>query len=191
MPEPDMPRRGRRTKTLDVFPEAGDTWWFHGALVDESFGGVYEDAAGTVTVHDFSMTGRVTGDDLRLTELDVTAREHPFPQCPFVLPAAGRLIGSSLASGWRRTVLDQYRGAAGCTHVTTLLLGLSEIVTLVFFQRMNEHAAYGPRSRESGEWIAGSAKFAPDLRGACHALSADGPVIRQAELHVRERGTAG
>ncbi|MFI5426616.1 DUF2889 domain-containing protein [Aeromicrobium sp. UC242_57] len=186
---PDVPagrRRSRRTKQLDLVPEDDGSFTFHASLVDESFGGNYESGADSLVIHHFVIDGRV-GDDLTLLDLSVEAEEHPFPQCPFVLPAAQDLIGLGLSAGWRRTVLDAFRGSAGCTHVTTLLLGLSEVVTLIYFQRMNRGAAYGPHTRASGEWIAGSLDLAPDLGGACHALAEDGPVLRQA-ARFRHRG---
>jgi hypothetical protein len=179
-------RRSRRTKQLDLEPEADGSYTFRASLVDESFNGDYESDGTSLVIHQFVVDGRVS-DDFALLGLSVGAEEHPFPQCPFVLPAAEDLVGETLAAGWRRTVLDTFGGAAGCTHVTTLLLGLSEVVTLIYFQRMNQGAVYGPHSRASGQWIAGSLELAPDLGGACHALVEDGPVLRQAR-RFQQRG---
>lgn len=179
-------RHSRRTKRLDVVPEEDETYFFRTSLEDESFAGDYEDHADRLLIHHFLIEGRVAGDDLVLLELEASAVEHPFPQCPFILPATEDLVGTSLAGGWRRVVLDRLGGAAGCTHVTTLLLGLSEVITLVYFQRTNRQAAYGPHARASGEWIARSIGFAPELQGACHALDEDSPVVARA-LKYRER----
>lgn len=187
MPDgPDSRRRSRRTKQLELTPEDDGSYTFQASLVDESFEGKYESDAPSLVIHHFVIDGRVA-DDFTLLELSVEAEEHPFPQCPFVLVAAQNLVGKGLDSGWRRTVLDTYGGAAGCTHVTTLLLGLSEVVTLIYFQRTNRGASYGPRSRASGEWIAGSLDLAPALGGACHALVEDGPVLRQARRYQARR----
>ncbi|ANQ75612.1 DUF2889 domain-containing protein [Rhodococcus qingshengii] len=182
-------RRSRRTKCLEVEPEGGDSFTFTASLLDESFHGDYEVPGDSRIIHHFGISGRINGNDLHLTALDVEAKTHPFPQCPFIIPASMDLIGHSLMSGWRRRVLDRLGGSAGCTHVTTLLLGLSEVTTLIYFQRMNRTATYGPDSRASGEWIGASLDFAPQLGGACHALAPEGAVIRQAERFRSGRDT--
>jgi hypothetical protein len=184
----EVDRFSRRTKTLDVelLPEGRVR--FETALVDQSFGGTYEEPdARTSVVHRFIMGGVLVGDDLVLESLDVTAETHPFPQCPFILPATQRLIGLSLRSSWRQTILSNFKGRTGCTHVTTLLLGLSEVTTLVLFQRANEVAAYGPRARASGAWIGRNLALGHDLSGACHALDAGGVVMSRAENYLRSR----
>jgi len=183
----EVERFSRRTKTLEVEPLSQGRIRFESSLVDQSFGGDYEQAEATsLVVHQFVMDGIASGDDLKLEALSVRAEAHPFPQCPFILPVVEDLIGLSLLSGWRQKILERFRGSAGCTHVTTLLLGLSEVTTLVYFQRMNAHQAYGPRSRASGEWIATSLDLGQSLRGACHVLDTGGSVVRRADA-VRER----
>lgn len=177
----DVARFNRRTKVLDVEPLADGGVRFETSLVDRSFGGDYESGADdSLVVHHFVMEGVARGDGLHLESLAVRAEEHPFPQCPFILPATSRMIGVSLLSGWRTNVLENFRGASGCTHVTTLLLGLAEITTLLYFQRMNEHGPYGPKARASGEWIGRSLDLGQPLEGACHVLDTDGVVLRRA-----------
>jgi hypothetical protein len=179
-------RFSRRTKTLQVTPLPDGDFAFSTTLVDESFGGTYEESGRDSTVvHQFTIEGRITGADLRLDSLEVRADEHPFAQCPLVFSATGQLVGESLLSGWRRNVLDRFGRAAGCTHVTTLLLGLSEVTTLIYFQRMNRLAPYGPGTRGSGAWIAGSLDQGATLSGACHVLTVDGEVLRRAEEYRR------
>ena len=68
-----------------------------------------------------------------------------------------------------------------------MLLGLSEVTTLMYFQRMNQRASYGPEGRASGAWIAGSIDLGQNLGDACHALRADGPVIQQAKDFLQHR----
>jgi Protein of unknown function (DUF2889) len=178
----EISRFSRRTKTLEVEPLADGRIRFETSLVDQSFGGSYEDQGpGSAVLHHFTMTGTAAGDQLILETLEVRAEAHPFPQCPFILPATRNLIGLSLASGWRHDVLSRFRGSTGCTHVTTLLLGLVEVTTLAFFQRANELRPYGPKARASGEWIAGSLELGIPLAGACHVLDEGGTVIRRAQ----------
>jgi hypothetical protein len=185
-PAGDARRFSRRTKTLEVTALGEERYEFEAVLLDESCGGRYEEQPrDRMTIHHFIITGAAAGPELRLGSLQVRAEEHPFPQCPFVIPAAERLIGSSLLSGWRKTVLGRLGGSAGCTHVTTLLLGLAEVTTLVYFQQINESVDYGPAVRARGEWIAASLSAGQNLAGACHVLHPDGPVIVAAERYLR------
>lgn len=188
---PEVARFNRRVKTLDVAPLENGGLRFETSLVDRSFGGAYEQPdCDSLVLHDFRMKGTASGADLILETLSVRAETHPFPQCPFIIPATEHLIGRSLVSGWRSNVLERFRGTSGCTHVTTLLLGLSEVTTLMYFQRMNEHRVYSPKTRASGEWIAGSLDLGQSLQGACHVLDTEGPVVRRAES-FRDRRDQG
>jgi len=185
MNDTDMRRRSVRTKTLSVLPRDDGGFDFETRLTDRSFLGDYEQDGDDLIVHDFVLSGALD-DQLVLRSIDVEAREHPFNQCPLMSGAVSELIGESVLAGWRRTVLERFSATRGCTHTTTLLLGLSEVITLVYFQRMNRLAAYGPKSRESGEWIAGSLRSGQPLAGACHVLDADGMVIGEAERFLRD-----
>jgi hypothetical protein len=177
-------RFSRRTKTLDVRPLGDGRFAFESSLVDRSFGGRYEiEDVPSVVVHQFVIEGIVDAE-LALEALRVRAEEHPFPQCPLIIPATRKLLGLRLTSSWRRNVLDRFGGSAGCTHVTTLLLGLSEVTTLIYFQQSNEHAAYGPIGRASGAWVADSLDLGQSLGDACHVLAKDGQVLKRAE-HFR------
>jgi hypothetical protein len=179
-------RTARRDRSLEVEPLGDGAFAFEARLTDTSLGGRHEPPSGTATIHDFRVTGEVTGTDLRLVRLQVEALTHPYPQCPFILPACDELVGSSLAAGWRGTVLDRLRGPAGCTHVVSLLLSLTEITTLTFFLRINETVPYGSRQRTEGAWNAAGLDAVPTLGGACHVLTTDGPVLTLA----RERRAA-
>jgi len=184
-------RSNTRTKTLRVTPLDTGGIAFEAELRDESAGGHYESPqASSALVHHFVIEGAAAGEDLRIQSIQVRAEQHPFPQCPFVLLDVQDLVGASLLSGWRRTILDRFRGTAGCTHVTTLLLGLSEVTTLVYFQQMNELATYGPKARASGEWLASGLSLGQRFDDACHVLAAGGPVLSTAEAFRGRRDAA-
>jgi hypothetical protein len=157
-PQADAPRV-TRTKTMDVI-SLGD--------------GEYRLEA---IIHDIALTARVRGPGLEVAALDVQALTVPYTTCPFVLPLVKQLIGKELMSGWRRSVLDLSGGTRGCTHVNTLLLGLTEMQTMVFFLKMNERVAYAAEPRASGEWIAAGLDVAPQLADVCYSLRRDGTVL--------------
>jgi hypothetical protein len=171
----DLPR-SIREKQLEVIPRTDGGFDFRAMLVDRSVNGRYEDHASGATIHDFRLSGTIDAD-LVLTRIDAVADAHPFAACPGATAAVSGLLGRELGVGWRREVLQLFAGARGCTHLTTLLLGLSEVITLVYFQRMNRETAYGPDSRASGAWLAGGVGQGIPLEGACHALATDGPVL--------------
>jgi hypothetical protein len=158
---------------------------FYGRLKDTSLHGNYGDnhsegpSCGYV-IHDFVVEGRLEGPQLVIAELDVRAQAHPYRQCPAVLPSCQALVGMSLASRWRGTVFEILGATAGCTHVTTLLLGLAEARTMAFFLQMNAREAYSEQTRSDGRWTAAGLDVAPSIVDACHALSSTGPVIDEA-----------
>jgi hypothetical protein len=82
--------------------------------------------------------------------------------------------------GWRRAVLDLSGGTRGCTHVNSLLLGLTEMQAMVVFLEMNERAPFAPQSKASGEWMSAGLQVAPRLADACYSLRRGGPVLAAA-----------
>jgi hypothetical protein len=98
-----------------------------------------------------------------------------------------QLIGQELMSGWRRAVLELSGGTRGCTHVNTLLLGLTEMQTMVFFLKMNERVAHAAETRASGEWIAAGLDVAPQLADVCYSLRRDGSVLAKVDTRPPDR----
>lgn len=159
-----------------------------GRLTDTSRHGDYGEAAHdspTTVIHDFIVEGELEGRDLIITELAVRAETHPYRQCPAIVPSCRTLVGTSLAGGWRRAVLDALGGVAGCTHVTTLLVGLAEARTMAFFLQMNSAAAYNEETRTDGRWTATGLDLTPSIVDACHVLTSSGPVIERARTQPR------
>lgn len=156
-----------------------------GRLTDTSFHGDYgapgiRDPGSRAVIHHFVVDGELIGTDLVVASLDVSAQAHTYRQCPAILPSCQALVGQSIASGWRATVLQTLGATAGCTHVTTLLLGLAEARTMAIFMQMNTDTAYSRQNRGDGRWTAKALEVAPGIVGACHALENSGPVIRHA-----------
>jgi hypothetical protein len=186
--------RVTRTKTVDVIPLGDGEYRLEARLTDLSRGGDYGPAAGSEgdmpdshVIHDIALTARVRGPGFEVVELDVQALTVPYATCPLVLPLVKQLIGRELGSGWRRAVVELSGGTRGCTHVNTLLLGLSEMQPMVFFLKMNERAAYAAETRASGEWIAAGLDVAPQLADVCYSLRRDGPVLAQVDARPPDR----
>ena len=176
------PRRPRvtRTKTTELESRDDEKYRLTARLTDVSSDGEHGSGARAAVIHDFLLEAEVEGPDLVLTALEVHALSHPYAVCPAVLPACQALVGTSLASGWRRSVLGLLGAGAGCTHVTTLLLGLGEVRTQAFFLRMNAEVPYTAETRDDGSWTAAGLRLAPSIVGACHALGDQGPTVAAA-----------
>jgi DUF2889 family protein len=185
-PEPAAPSV-TRTKTVEVTPLGGGAYRLEARLTDLSRGGNYgpapadgSEAPTSRVIHDIAITARVHGPGLEIAELDVRPLTIPYATCPFVVPALQGLIGKELMHGWRRAVLDLSGGTRGCTHVNTLLLGLTEMQAMVVFLEMNERAPFAPESQASGEWMSAGLQVAPRLADACYSLRQGGPVLAAA-----------
>lgn len=161
---------------MQVTPAGPGRFRFSARLTDSAENGNFPGPA--ATIHDFGLDGEVEGPDLTLVALQVRAYSHPYAECPFVIPATQALLGKSLLSAWRRSVLDQLGGARGCTHVTTMLLGLGELATMVYFLQINEQVPYTPGARADGRWTRGALAVAPGLaKGVCYGLRRDGAAM--------------
>ncbi|MFT3874131.1 MAG: DUF2889 domain-containing protein [Nocardioides sp.] len=177
-------RKVTRTKTTDVIPLDDGRFRFEARLTDMSYGGNPGNDSDPSPIHDLQLTATVGGPDLTIEEIEVRPQTLPYRTCPFVLPLVGDLVGRSLTRGWRKAVLELSGGTRGCTHINTLLLGLSEMQAMVIFLRMNEHVAHAPSTREDGSWIAVGLTLAPRLSDACFSLREDGPVVQRGRAAV-------
>lgn len=175
----------RRSKITELTRTGAETYRLQARLTDQSDHGDYGPDGGTGLIHDFVIEGTLEGPDLVITALDLRAEAYPFAPCPSIAPSCQALVGHSLASGWRRAVLANLAGSAGCTHVTTLLLGLAETRTMAFFLQMNDKSAYSPQTRADGRWMRTGLQIAPTIVNACHALSSGGPVVSTARARTQ------
>lgn len=171
-----MSPRTRRTKTFDVDPLGNGVYGFAARLTDEAWDGDF-DGRDHAIIHDIEVRGRLRGPSLEVVEIEVLPRELPYAPCPRVAPAARALVGQALRSGWRKAVLSVLGGTRGCTHQTTLLLGLAEITTHVIFLEMNARAPFTPVSRVDGSWMGTGLEIEPGLVDVCHGLARSGEVL--------------
>ena len=169
-------RSVRRAKIMDVVPSNDGAFRFVARLTDSAAAGDFP--GDEITIHDFSLEGEIAGPDLTLVSLETRAFSHPYAECPFVAPTAQTLVGTSIMSGWRKAVLAQLGGVRGCTHVNTLLLGLGELATMVFFLRINSSVPYTPQARQDGRWTSEALQVAPSLDDVCWGLRHEGPALR-------------
>lgn len=115
------------------------------------------------------MRVRLSVDDaLTVHAAEAATDASPFTLCGDIAPAFAALVGLSIGSGWRAAVRARFKGVAGCTHLTELLLGP---VTATALQTVA-----GARSRRQEQDSGGRP---PAVIDTCHALRADGPIVRR------------
>jgi hypothetical protein len=83
-----------------------------------------DDATADEEIHGYEVRLEAEPPDLTVTAVLVRPRFLPFPECPLAAAAAQRLVGLSLARGFRRAATEVLGGVEGCTHLLTLVLNI-------------------------------------------------------------------
>lgn len=69
---------------------------------------------------------RVTVDtQLVVQAIEACMDAHPVQGCPGALEAMQRMVGCSMARGWRKSIDANLAGVAGCTHMRELLQNMA------------------------------------------------------------------
>src|SRR5262249_8875934 len=131
-------------------------------------------------LHDMRI--RVTIDDA-FTILDVVAETAaaPFAVCPAITPVSASLKGARIGRGWSALLKEKFRGGEGCTPRVERLRTLATAACRASDggeQRERRLTAGPPGERGAGGGREGKKKR-PAFIGACHALAADGEVVKQ------------
>jgi hypothetical protein len=115
----------RRARRIDVRLEDGRI------LVDSSFhdSGTRPDG-GRTALHEYKLSLTADPRSLQVLSIEAEPRVLPFVECPSATLNLGRLIGTALPA-MRETVLTEFHGPAGCTHLNDALRALAEVPALV------------------------------------------------------------
>ncbi len=96
----------------------------------------------------------------------------PYAGCPGVNPHFQRLVGLSIAKGFRKAMRERVGGVDGCTHITALLDAMAAAAVQAFASN-----AYAPKKPGLPEpvriWTLDA------LVDTCWSYRADGEVMRQ------------
>lgn len=69
---------------------------------------------------------RVTvNTQLQVQAIEACMHAHPVQGCPGALDAMQRMVGCSMARGWRKSIDTHLAGVAGCTHMRELLQNMA------------------------------------------------------------------
>jgi hypothetical protein len=115
-------------------------------------------------------------DDLRIAEIVAETAAAPFEICGAVTPAFDALKGERIGKGWSALLRQKFGGVKGCTHHVELLRTLATVAFQTVYgeqQRRRRDARSVPPS------AAGEPGQRPGFIGSCHALAADGEIVKQ------------
>jgi hypothetical protein len=141
-----------------------------------------EIAAG-VPVHD--MWARLTlDDDFVVIDIEVHTEAGPFESCPAITPAFAALRGAKVGKGWTRTLMERFGGVHGCTHHVEMLRAMGTVAFQTIFgareqQKRERAAAAATGGVDSSQETAKTTAKRPGVIDTCHALAADGDVVKQ------------
>jgi hypothetical protein len=126
-------------------------------------------------LHDMRI--RVTIDE-EFQILDVVAETAagPFEICPAITPAFASLKGARIGRGWGALLKEKFGGVNGCTHHVELLRTLATVAFQTIYgeqQRRRRVQHTTPPFEDTG----GRGKR-PAFIDTCHALAADGEVVK-------------
>ena len=108
------------------------------------------------------------GDDLVVVAAEAATDAGPFTLCGDIAPRFAALAGLAIGPGWRAKVVAQFKGAAGCTHLTELLLGPLATTALQTISGARAKRLQGSRDGRP-----------PAVIDTCHALRGDGPIVKR------------
>ena len=165
-----------REITCQGFRRRDGLWDIDAHLTDVKSYSFENDDRGTIAagvpLHEMWM--RLTIDSDYLIHAVEAATDHsPFHLCPDVVPHFQRLVGLSIARGFKRAVRERLGGVEGCTHLVELLGPLATTA----FQTLAPLLAR-ERALKGGPPGAGAAGR-PALLGTCHAFAPSSPVVER------------
>ena len=96
----------------------------------------------------------------------------PYDTCAGVNPNFQRLVGKSMASGFRKALRERLGGVEGCTHVLALLEAMAASAVQAFASRFHT-----PRAPGGPEPVRIFKPYA--LMDTCHSYRAEGVVMQR------------
>ncbi|MEZ5668209.1 MAG: DUF2889 domain-containing protein [Alphaproteobacteria bacterium] len=163
-----------RSVTCRGYRRADGLWDVEGHLVDTKAYAFDSTSRGTLEpgepVHEMWLRLTVD-DDLVVRGVEAATDAAPFPVCPSIAPRFTQLVGLAIAPGWNAKVKQMLGGVQGCTHLVELLGPIATTAFQTIFPlRERERRQKGDRAPVPLE---------KTPVGTCHALRADGPVVKE------------
>lgn len=166
-------RLHKRVITLEGYQRDDGLWDIEGHLVDTKDYDFHNSWRGDVragtAVHNMRL--RLTVDDtMTVKDVDAAIDAGPHQVCPDITPAYKVLIGERIKPGWNLRVRELLGGVRGCVHLVEMLGPIGTVA----FQTMGPTLA-----RKRQDEAMGISRKKPARIDTCHALAADGAVVKQ------------
>ncbi|WP_207061064.1 DUF2889 domain-containing protein [Motiliproteus sp. SC1-56] len=180
---PPAPRRKahRREVTCEGFERDDGLWDIEGRMTDvKTYAIENRDRGGLIPagepLHDMALRLTISLDGT-IHQVEAVIDHAPFSICPRITGAFKQLEGQRIGPGWNRLVRRLFAGTQGCTHLMELL---GPIATTAFQATSSARKAKAAAEDNGRE---------PGIINSCHALAADGEVVRDfwpAHYHPKE-----
>ena len=131
-------------------------------------------------LHDMRIRVTIDGD-FHVLEVEAETAAAPFGVCPAITSAFAALKGARIGRGWSALLKEKFGGVAGCTHHVELLRTLATVAfqTVYGEQQRQRRETPGPPGGDLAARTAEGKKKRPAFIDTCHALAADGEVVKQ------------
>jgi hypothetical protein len=127
-------------------------------------------------LHDMRI--RVTIDEeFKILDLIAETAAGPFEVCPAITPVFASLKGARIGRGWSALLKEKFGGVQGCTHHVELLRTLATVAFQTVYGEQQRRRRAQPATLPSES--AAPKKKRPAFIDTCHALAADGEVVKQ------------
>ena len=110
----------------------------------------------------------IVNDGFVVEDIEVSIDGGPFTICSDIEPAFKVLVGLKIGPGWYRLVKERIGGRKGCTHVVEMLGPIATAALQTMYPALARRNPADPDGK----------KRPPSQIDGCHALKADGPLIR-------------
>jgi hypothetical protein len=169
---PPAPRNHRHTRTVTCkgFLRDDGLWDIEGEMIDVKTYDFQNTDRGGVKAGEplHEMNIRVTIDEgFTIHEIEAASDHFPFKACPEVAPEFARLKGLRLGKKLLDQVNEIFAGPKGCTHLIELMGPITTTAYQTLWSTREKKAANEP------------ARKRPTVIDRCHALAADGDVVKR------------
>lgn len=174
---PPVEREHFHTRSYEFkgYRRADRLWDIEGRIVDvKAYAFESEDrghVAPGVPVHEMAI--RLTIDDrLTVKAIEAVTAYGPYHLCGAIAPNYQAMVGVRVGPGWRQAIKAKLGGAAGCTHMSELLMAMATPCYQTVFPVLE-------RERRAARGGAGDEEMWPGLVDSCHAYASDSPLVKK------------
>lgn len=164
-------RAHTRNIHMESFRRSDGLWDIEATLTDvrdyPSLGVERGQIAPGEAVHDIRVCLTID-NDLVVKNATASMHTHPYHTCPAALPSLAKLVGGTLARGWRKHVEAHLGMEKGCSHIREMLQQMATTA----YQTVPVWWA-----QQNGDIILTRDGKPPQHLGQCKAWAFDGPVV--------------